>query len=63
MMQNFGNTIRDVSPKYREELEAAVTGHLLGTFQNIRLMDQQGAFARIKEPLTDPERGDLEDGG
>ncbi|MFY9749741.1 MAG: DUF2115 domain-containing protein [Methanoregula sp.] len=56
MMQNFGNTIRDVSPKYREELEAAVTGHLLGTFQNIRLMDQQGAFARIKEPLTDPER-------
>jgi uncharacterized protein (UPF0305 family) len=56
MMQNFGNTIRDISPEYRAELEAAVTGHLLGTYQNIRLMDQQGAFARMKEPVTDAER-------
>ena len=56
MMLNFGNTIRDIAPEYRTELEEAVTSHLLGTFQNIRLMDQQGEFARMNEPVTDVER-------
>ena len=56
MMENFGNTIRDISPEYRVELETAITGHLLGTNQNIRLMDQQGVFARMKEPVSDAER-------
>jgi uncharacterized protein (UPF0305 family) len=56
MMENFGNMIRDISPEYSAELEAAVTGHLLGTYQNIRLMDQQGAFARMKEPVSNAER-------
>jgi len=56
MMQNFGNTIRDISREYRAELEEAVTGQLLGTYQNIRLMDQQGAFARMNEPVTDEEQ-------
>ena len=56
MMTNFGNTIRDISPEYRAELEAAVTGHLLGTYQDIRLANQQGTFARMKEPVTAHER-------
>jgi len=56
MMQNFGDTIRDISPEYRAELEEAITGHLLGTYQNIRLMNQQGTFARMNEPLTDEQR-------
>lgn len=56
MMTNFGNAIRDISPEYRAELEAAVTGHLLGTYQDIRLADQQGTFARMKEPVTAHER-------
>ena len=45
MEQNFGNSIRDLTPEYRKELEEAITGHLLGTYQMIRLMGQQGTFA------------------
>ncbi|HVP95878.1 DUF2115 domain-containing protein [Methanoregula sp.] len=56
MMTNFGNTIRDISPEYRAELETAITGHLLGTYQDIRLAEQQGSFARMKEPVTAHER-------
>ena len=56
MITNFGKTIRDISPEYRAELEAAVTTHLLGTFQEIRLAQQQGTFAQMKEPVTPHER-------
>jgi len=56
MMTNFGNTIRDITPEYRAELEAAVTTHLLGTYQNIRLAELQGAFARMGEQVTAHER-------
>ncbi|MGA2698647.1 MAG: DUF2115 domain-containing protein [Methanoregula sp.] len=55
MEQNFGNSIRDLAPEYKKELEEAITGHLLGTYQAIRLMDQQGTFRTKKEPVTDAE--------
>jgi uncharacterized protein (UPF0305 family) len=56
MEQNFGSSIRDLSPEYRKELETAIAGHLLGTYQAIRLMDQTGAFARMNELLTDADK-------
>jgi uncharacterized protein (UPF0305 family) len=56
MEQNFGSSIRDLSPEYRKELETAIVGHLLGTYQAIRLMDQSGAFVRMNERVTDAER-------
>jgi len=52
MEQNFGKSVRDLSLAYKKELEDAITGHLLGTYQAIRLMEQQGAFERMKEPVT-----------
>ena len=55
MEQNFGNSIRDLTPEYRKELEDAITGHLLGTYQMIRLMGQQGTFRTKTEPLTEHE--------
>ena len=55
MEQNFGNSIRDLTPEYRKELEEAITGHLLGTYQMIRLMGQQGTFRTKTEPLTEHE--------
>ena len=55
MEQNFGNSIRDLAPEYRKELEEAITGHLLGTYQSIRLMEQQGTFGIHAEPVTDGE--------
>jgi len=55
MEQNFGNSIRDLTPEYRKELKEAITGHLLGTYQMIRLMGQQGTFRTKTEPLTEHE--------
>ena len=55
MEQNFGNSIRDLAPEYNKELEEAITGYLLGTYQTIRLMDQQGVFGTKKEAVTDAE--------
>ena len=54
MEQNFGNSPGS-SPEYKKELEEAITGHLLGTYQCIRLMDQQGTFRTHDEPVTDAE--------
>jgi len=56
MEQNFGSSIRDLSPEYRKELETAISGHLLGMYQTIRLMNQSGVFNRMKEPVTDAEK-------
>lgn len=56
MVENFGNSVRDVTPEYRAELEESVSAHLLGTYQKIRLMDQQGTFGTKSEPVTEHER-------
>ena len=52
MRWNFSGAIRDISPEYRKKLEEIITGHLHGTYQSIRLMNQQGSFARIRESLA-----------
>jgi uncharacterized protein (UPF0305 family) len=51
MRRNFKEKIQDVSPEYRNRLEVKITEHLLGTWQTLRLMQQQGAFAPMKEPV------------
>ena len=51
MRYNFYDKIRNVTPQYRDRLYAKVTEHLLGTWQTIRLLQQQGAFSEMKEPV------------
>ncbi|MFA4849176.1 MAG: DUF2115 domain-containing protein [Methanoregula sp.] len=51
MRRNFKEKIRDVSPEYRNRLEAKITEHLLGTWQTLRLMQQQGAFAPMNDQV------------
>jgi uncharacterized protein (UPF0305 family) len=51
MRSNFYETIRNVTPEYRNRLETKVAEHLLGTWQTMRLMQQQGAFSAMKEPV------------
>jgi len=51
MRHNFYEKIRNVTPGYRDRLYAKITEHLLGTWQTIRLMQQQGAFSEMKEPV------------
>ena len=56
MEQNFGRSVRDLAPEYRKELEEAITAHLLGTYQAIRLMEQQGVFRTLTAPVTKNEQ-------
>lgn len=51
MRQNFKEKIRDVTPEYRNRLEEKITEHLLGTWQTLRLMQQQGSFFSMNEPI------------
>lgn len=51
MKWNFSEKIRDISPGYRKRLEETITGSLHGTYQNVRLMDQQGSFSSMHEPV------------
>jgi uncharacterized protein (UPF0305 family) len=53
MKWNFSEKIRSIDPAYRKRLEETITGYLHGTYQNVRLMDQQGAFSSMREPVPD----------
>jgi uncharacterized protein (UPF0305 family) len=52
MKRNFGKKVVDLAPEYRDLLTRKINEHLLGTFQTIRLRNQQGAFGAMKEPVT-----------
>ena len=51
MKRNFGYKIRDITPGYRHRLEEKVAEHLLGTWQTIRLLNQQGTLVTMTEAL------------
>jgi uncharacterized protein (UPF0305 family) len=52
MKQNFATKILTLTPEYRQELTTKINEHLLGTYQRIRLAQQQGTFATLNESLT-----------
>jgi uncharacterized protein (UPF0305 family) len=56
MNLNFSNKIRDITPEYRDRLSKKIIEHLLGTYQRIHLLEQQGAFKAMQEPLTDLQK-------
>lgn len=53
MKGNFSEKIRDVSTEYRKRLEETTTEYLYGTYMSVRLMNQQGAFSVMQEPVPD----------
>ncbi|WFN33857.1 DUF2115 domain-containing protein [Methanogenium sp. S4BF] len=53
MQWNFSGKIRNIDPFYRKKLEKLITGHLHATWENIRLMNQQGSFAAMKGGLPE----------
>lgn len=53
MRDNFSENIGDYNPEYRKNLKEAITAYLHGTFQNVRLMNQQGVFTSMPEPVAD----------
>jgi len=52
MRRNFSNRIQDITPEYRDRLTKKITEYLLGTYQRIRLLQQQGVFKTMHEPVT-----------
>jgi uncharacterized protein (UPF0305 family) len=55
MHWNISGKIRDFDPKLRKKLEETITAHLHGTYQALRLMNQQGKFSRMDEPLSNKD--------
>jgi uncharacterized protein (UPF0305 family) len=53
MKRNFDDQIQEIAPEYRERLTKKITEHLLGTYQRIRLAQQQGLFRTMLEPVGD----------
>ena len=51
MIGNFSLQIADVEPGYRSRVMEKISEHLLGTYQRIRLMSQQGTFSHMQEPV------------
>lgn len=56
MRWNFTGKAGSVQPEYIRDLEKMITAYLHGTYQDIRLMQQQGAFAPMHEPLLGDAR-------
>ena len=53
MKRNFETKVKDLSPDYRDRLTRKINEHLLGTFQRIRLAQQQGIFRTMHTPVPD----------
>jgi len=51
MVRNFSGQIADAEPGYRARVTEKISEHLLGTYQRIRLMHQQGTFSHMYEPV------------
>lgn len=52
MQTNFSGKIRNINPLYRRQLEKNINGHMVDTWEKIRLMNQQGSFQPMKESLS-----------
>jgi len=52
MRWNFSEAVREIHPELRKILEESITGHLFGTYQALRVMNQQGSFLPMEEPLA-----------
>jgi uncharacterized protein (UPF0305 family) len=50
---NFSEKIQNIDPVYKKRLEETITGYLQGTYQNVRLMEQQGTFSSMPDPVPD----------
>jgi len=50
---NFSEKIQNIDPAYKKRLEATITGYLHGTYESLRLMDQQGIFSSLHDPVHD----------
>jgi uncharacterized protein (UPF0305 family) len=50
---NFSEKIQNIEPAYKKRLEETITGYLHGTYQSVRLMNQQGTYSSLYEHVSD----------
>ncbi|NMB79534.1 MAG: DUF2115 domain-containing protein [Methanomicrobiales archaeon] len=56
MKRNFETKVQDLTPEYRDRLTKKINEHLLGTYQRVRLDDQQGSLKTLQDPLSDHQK-------
>jgi uncharacterized protein (UPF0305 family) len=56
MKLNFSEKIRGYDTDYQKHLKESITAFLDGTYQTIRLMNQQGSFSSMHGPVADHSR-------
>lgn len=56
MKRNFETKVQDLSPEYRDQLTKKITEHLLGTYQRIRLDEQQGVYKTLRQPVMEEQK-------
>ncbi len=56
MKRNFETHVQDLTPEYREHLTGKITEHLLGTYQRIRLDEQQGIYKTLRQSITEEQK-------
>ena len=56
MRRNFGIKIRNITPEYRDQLGNKIAEHLIGTYQKVQLLQQQGIFSTMREPNPDRQK-------
>jgi uncharacterized protein (UPF0305 family) len=54
---NFSEKIQNIDPAYKKRLEETITGYLHGTYESLRLMDQQGIFSSLHDPVHGDTQG------
>ncbi|MBN2735232.1 MAG: DUF2115 domain-containing protein [Methanomicrobiaceae archaeon] len=57
MQMNFSGSLAGIDSKYKKKLEKMITGHLHETWEDIRLMNQQGSFSPMKDLLPEDAGG------
>lgn len=56
MKRNFETKVQDLTPEYRDRLTKKITEHLLGTYQRIRLDEQQGVYKTLHQPVMEEQK-------
>lgn len=53
MEWNFSESVRGIDASYKKNLEKLIRGYLYETWENLRLLSQQGGFSPMKESLPE----------
>jgi uncharacterized protein (UPF0305 family) len=56
MKRNFGKKVEELAPEYRDRLTQKINEHLLGTYQTVRHLHQQGSLGTMGDQVTHTQK-------